>query len=85
MKAAERDDLLIRLDERVNNIWKLTEAQEAHLSRINSHLEDHSRRIAITETLQKERNKPDKKTLSGYAAGAAAIAVALWKAFTGSP
>jgi len=85
MKAAERDELLVRLDERTRNIYKLTEAQEAHLGKINSHLEDHSRRITVTETLQKERHKPDKKTIGGYITGAVAIAVALWKAFTGSP
>jgi len=82
MKAAERDDLLIRLDERTNNIYKLTEAQERHLKEINGYLLDHSKRITITETLQKERNKVSKKSIGGWISASVAIAVALWKAFT---
>jgi len=35
MKPAERDDLLIRLDEKTNNIYKLTEKQEQHLATLN--------------------------------------------------
>ena len=50
---------------------------------IKAHLEDHSRRIVVVETLQKERNRPSKKILSGYASMVIALVVALWKAFTG--
>jgi len=35
MKPSERDNLLIRLDERSQNIWKITEKMEAHLVRLN--------------------------------------------------
>lgn len=80
MKASERDELLIRIDQKVQDSLPRI---ENHLDEINGHLDDHSKRITITETLQKERNKPSKKTLGGYAAGVVAIAVALWKAFTG--
>ena len=55
-----------------------------HLGKINNHLDDHSKRITITETLQKERNKPSKKSIAGFISGGLAIAVALWKAFAGS-
>ncbi len=55
---------------------------KGHLKNLNSHLEDHSKRITITETLQKERHKPSKKIIGGYISGAIAVVVALWKAFT---
>ena len=81
MKASERDELLIRIDQKVqDSLPKI----ERHLDKINGHLDDHSKRITITETLQKERNKPSKKSMAGYISGAVAIGVALWKAFTGS-
>lgn len=35
MKQAERDELLIRLDVRTENIEKTTESQEKHLSGLN--------------------------------------------------
>lgn len=81
MKPYERDELLIRLDERTNNIWNLTEQQEKHLAQINNHLADHSNRITIVETVQKERNRPNKKTLAGYITGATGLIAALWKAY----
>jgi len=83
MKQAERDELLYRMDETVKNIWRVTEQQERHLERINGHLEDHSKRITIVETLQKERNRPSKKTLGGWGAVIVAAGVAVWKAFYG--
>jgi len=82
MKVSERDEMLIRIDQKVmDSLPKI----ERHLEKINGHLDDHSKRLTITETLQKERNKPSKKSMVGYSSGAIAIAVALWKAFTGSP
>ena len=79
MKPQERDELLIRIDQKVqDSLPKI----EKHLEKINGHLDNHSKRITITETLQKERNKPSKKMVGGYISGAIAIAVALWKAFT---
>ena len=56
---------------------------KGHLEKINSHLDDHSKRITVVETLQKERNRISKKALSGYISGGVAIVVALWKAFWG--
>ena len=79
MKPSERDELLIRIDQKVQDSLPRI---ERHLEDINGHLDDHSKRITITETLQKERNKPSKKTLGGYGAALVALAVALWKAFT---
>lgn len=81
MKVSERDDMLIRIDQKVNDFLPRI---ENHLEKINNHLDDHSKRITITETLQKERNKPSKKMIGGYISGAIAIAVALWKSFIGS-
>ena len=36
MKASERDELLIRLDVRTENIEKITEKQEQHLTTLNN-------------------------------------------------
>ena len=78
MKATERDGLLIRLDQTVqDSLPRIEKNQE----KIFEHLEDHSKRLVVVETLQKERNKTSKKTIGGYASGVVAIAVALWKAF----
>ena len=49
MKPAERDNLLIRLDERTQNIWNLTEKQEAHLSKINDAIAEHTTSIAVNK------------------------------------
>ena len=54
---------------------------KGHLQKLNSHLEDHSKRITTVEVLQKERNRPSKKSIAGYVSGAVAILVALWKSF----
>ena len=89
MKVAERDALLIRLDQKVqDSLPKI----EKHLEKINGHLDNHSYRIKQAEDdidterlLAKERRKTSKKTIGGYASGAIAIAVALWKAFTNTP
>lgn len=84
LTPAARDELLIRLDERVFHIREKSLPKiETHLEKINNHLDDHSHRLTKVETLQKERNKPGKKTVAGYITGGAAIVVALWKAFTG--
>ena len=45
MKPQERDDLLIRIDERTRNIWRLTDQQEKHLSKINDSLLEHAVQI----------------------------------------
>ncbi len=81
MKPSERDELLIRIDQKVmDSLPKI----ESHLQKINGHLDDHSKRLTIVEIKQEERNKPSKKTLGGYGAMIGALAVALWKAFYGS-
>ena len=81
MNKEERDILLIRLDQKVHDSLPKI---EKHLDKINGHLDDHSKRITITETLQKERNKPSKKSLAGYTSITLAILVALWKSWFGS-
>ena len=40
MKPSERDDLLIRLDERTSNIWRVCEQHREHLEKINGKVED---------------------------------------------
>ena len=49
----------------------------------NGHIREHAERLTRVETLQKERNRPSKKALTGYLSGTAALLVALWKAFMG--
>ena len=80
MKASERDEIIIRIDQKVQD--SLPKIEE-HLCKINGHLDDHSKRLTTVEVLQKERNKLSKKTMGGYLTGATAIVVALWKAFIG--
>ena len=74
-------DMLIRIDQKVMDCLPKI---EAHLANINGHLGEHSNRITIMETLQKERNvtKISKKTMTGYISGVIAIIVALWRSFT---
>ncbi len=80
--ALTNRELLIRLDQKVqDSLPKI----EKHLEKINGHLDDHSKRITVTETFQKERNKTSKKAYAGYVSGTIAIIVALWKAFTNTP
>ena len=80
MKPRERDDLLIRLDEKVNNIWTLTEKQEQHLAKINGHLEDHSKRLVTVETQVNERtqSKISKKAMAGISGGTLAVATIVY-------
>ena len=81
----KRDDLLIRLDERVGFIREeALPKMEDHLMKINNRLDKHGAEIVRIGTLQKERNTPSKKTIGSIIAGAIALVVALWKAFTGS-
>ena len=80
MRPSERDELLIRIDQKVqDSLPKI----EKHLDKINGHLDDHSKRLTTVEVLQKERGKTSKKTMGGYLTGVTAIVVALWKAFIG--
>lgn len=73
-------DLLIRIDERVNDI-------NNHLARLNGsveanfrHLDNHSKRLIVIET----EKKMSKKALAGYISGIAALIAALWKAYFGN-
>lgn len=50
MKPKERDDLLIRLDERSRNIWTLTERQEEHLAKLNDSMLKHAVQISSNKT-----------------------------------
>ena len=47
MKAAERDALLARLDERSQNTWQTTEKIEKHLKTQNGIIADHTEAIAF--------------------------------------
>jgi len=62
MKDAERDVLLGRIDERTRNIYILTEAQEAHLSKLNATLLHHAEQIATN----KNSIKLQWKFISGF-------------------
>ncbi len=79
MNDDERDNMLIRIDQKVQDSLPRI---EKHLDKINGHLDNHSSRLTIVEVKQEERNKPNKKTLGGYGAAIVALIVALWKAFT---
>ena len=76
MKPAERDELLIRIDQKVqDSLPKI----EKHLEKINGHLDDHSKRITIIEV----KSKMSKKAISYYISGGVALLLALWKSFIG--
>ncbi len=79
MKPAIRDELLIRLDVTVENIWRVTEAQEKHLEKLNGHLDDHSKRLTVVETKVDERTtaKLGKKTIWGISGGGVLLLVTL--------
>ena len=76
MRPTERDDLLIRIDQKVQD--SLPKIEE-HLEKINNHLDDHSKRIVTLEV----KSRMSKKAITGYVSGGAAVIVALWKAFVG--
>ena len=79
MKADERDQLLIRIDERTNNIWTLTERQEKHLAELNSSVARNVNRISVLETKVDERSvspvayKMSKKAMGGYGSGVVGV------------
>ncbi len=50
MKASERDDLLIRLDERSRNIYTLVEKQERHLEELNSTTRENTTGVAVNRS-----------------------------------
>ena len=82
MNKAERDDLLVRIDQKVqDSLPKI----EKHLDKINGHLDDHSKRLTTVEVLQGERNKLSKKSIAMYISGGVAVVVALLKSFMGNP
>lgn len=50
MNIKQRDELLFRLDETVKNIWRLTEKQETHLSKLNESILNHAIQISSHRT-----------------------------------
>ena len=71
MKSKDRDELLGRLDERTQNIWRVTEQQEKHLAKQNGHIESLIERVATVETKVDERTtaKLGRKTILGISGG----------------
>ena len=49
MKTIERDELLTRIDERSNNIWRVVEALEKHQAEQNGYIRENI--IATTKNL----------------------------------
>jgi len=49
MNATQRDELLIRLDERTCNIYTLTEKQEKHLSLLNDSVAKNTMHTAVNK------------------------------------
>ena len=81
MNQSERDELIFRMSQQCEDFFPRI---EAHLGKINGHLDDHSKRLTIVEVKQEERNKLSKKSIAGISSGIIAVAIALWKAFLGS-
>ena len=76
MKPAERDDLLIRLDERTCNIWVLTERQEKHLAELNNSVAKNTQRLTAVETKVDERtNSSSQIRLSKKAKGVGVVGI----------
>ncbi len=50
MKPSVRDELLVRLDERTQNIWTLAEKQEQHLSKLNNRVSDNETQSAVNKS-----------------------------------
>ena len=50
LKVLERDELLIRLDERTRNIWKLVEKLETHQAEANGFIKDNLIRSSSNRT-----------------------------------
>jgi len=48
---------------------------------LTAYVHKQSEKLAIVETLQKERNRPSKKSVAGWVSGSLALAAALWKSF----
>jgi len=49
MNETERDELLIRMDERQKAIYTITLNQETHLAKLNSKVADHVLKIAFNQ------------------------------------
>ena len=76
MNKEERDNLLIRLDQKVqDSLPKI----EKHLEKINGHLDDHYKRILTMEV----SSKTSKKLVGGYITGALAVLGLYWKSYFG--
>ena len=85
MKPAERDKLTQETHQALLGIPGTEEkGLVGDVKEIKGHLEDHSKRLTVVETLQKERNRPSKKALTGYIGGVIAMIVTAWRAFLGN-
>ena len=80
LTPANRDELLIRLDERTSNIWTLTEKQEKHLTELNNSVAKNTNRLNIIETKVDERtqSKISKKAVTGYGGIAVTVGTLLY-------
>ncbi len=79
MNPKDRDELLGRLDERTQNIWRVTEQQEKHLAKQNGHIEGLMERVTTVETKVDERTtaKLGRKTVWGISGGGVLLLVTL--------
>ena len=67
LTLTEKDELLIRLDERTANIYHLTEKQEAHLMELNDRVGKNSSRLDILEIISEHgmNVRFNKKQMAG--------------------
>ena len=79
MKAAERDELLIRVDERTLQLVDISTKQEGHLDRLNGSVQKNITDIAVLQT----QRKMNKKEAGGIGVVVTGMIIALWKSFTG--
>lgn len=79
MKPTERDDLLIRLDVRTENIEKITEKQEKHLAHLNSkvienrlNIDRNHNRVSVLEQIA-QNGTPLRLSRKQVATGGASV------------
>ena len=79
MNPSERDKLLGRLDERTQNIWRVTEQLEKHNAKQNGRIEGLTERVTTVETKVDERTtaKLGRKTVWGISGGGILLLVTL--------
>ena len=85
MKPAERDKIIQETHQALLGIPGTEDfGLVGDVKEVKADVKKINNRVTTVEALQEERNKPSKKTVAGYISVGAALAVALWKAFTGS-